>query len=113
MVARCYLIVVRKATATYPLAKIKPLVKGKSWAATRTARDTALALGFDDDDIFDCVVNQLADTHFYKTMEADQKPGHMQDVYRITYEGQRLYVKLQIIDEVAIVISFKEDESGS
>ena len=77
-----------------------------SWYLTESARDTATELGFDEEDIYDCVVNCLAETHFYKTMAATAKAGLMQDVYYITYYKQRLYVKLQMNIQ-AVVISFK------
>ncbi len=51
-------------------------------------------------------------SHFYKTMAAEQKAGLMQDVYKITYEGQRIYLKLQINQTgIAVIVSFKQDES--
>jgi hypothetical protein len=53
------------------------------------------------------VVNGIDETHFYKTMASTSKLGLMQDVYYITYEGERLYVKLQVSVE-AVVVSFKE-----
>ncbi len=84
-------------------------MKDRSWILTESARDTATQLGFDEEDIYDCIVNYLEETHFYKTMEATKKIGLMQDVYYITYESQRLYVKLQVNVD-AVVISFKEQE---
>ena len=84
-------------------------MKDGSWLLTESARDTATELGFDGDDVYDCIVNFLEETHFYKTMEAKLKPGLMQDVYYITYESVRLYVKLQVNVE-AVVISFKEED---
>lgn len=74
---------------------------------TLSAEETALELGFDDEDVYDCIVNHLAETHFYKTMESEKRQGQMQDVYYITYQDQRLYVKLQV-NVGAIVVSFKE-----
>jgi len=98
--------------ATYRLEDIKALIRRGRWFATDTALGTALALGFDDEDIQDCIVNQLADTHLYKTMPSRDMPNRWQDVYRITYEGQNVYLKLQISYGRAGVVSFKEDESG-
>jgi hypothetical protein len=69
-------------------------------------------MGFDDESIVECVVEHLADSHFYKTMPAASVPGLMQDVYKIAFEGQRVYLKLQINrSQNAVVISFKQDES--
>jgi hypothetical protein len=93
---------------TYPLDLIKGLMKEGDWFLTVPAEDSALELGFDEEDVYDCIVNNLAETHFYKTMESDKKPGLMQDVYYITYQGHRLYVKLQVRVK-AVVISFKEE----
>jgi hypothetical protein len=92
---------------THDLALIKGLMKDGSWTVTVTALDTAVELGFDDEDIYDCIVHHLEETHFYKTMESEKKPGLTQDVYYITYQDLHLYVKLQVVVN-AVVISFKE-----
>jgi hypothetical protein len=92
---------------TYPLSAIKGLVREGDWVLTGAASETAVDLGFDDEDVADCIVNYLEETHFYKTMESEKKQGLMQDVYYITYQAQRLYVKLQI-NVRAVVVSFKE-----
>jgi hypothetical protein len=91
---------------SYDLSLIKGLMRDGDWLLTVTAMDTALELGFDEEDVFDCIVNHVVDTHFYKTMESEKKPGLMQDVYYITYLGERLYVKLQV-NVQAVVVSFK------
>jgi hypothetical protein len=92
---------------TYSLEAIKGLMKDGSWYLTEAALDTATELGFDDEDVYDCVVNCLQETHFHKTMAATAKAGLMQDVYYIAYANERLYVKLQVNVE-AVVVSFKE-----
>ena len=74
---------------------------------TETASDAVLELGFESEDVYDCIVNHMADSHFYKSMESEKKPGLMQDVYHITYDEKPLYVKLQV-NVNAVVISFKE-----
>ena len=81
---------------TYPLGQVKGLMRDGSWIITSEAVDTAGELGFDEDDVYDCVVNHLSETHFYKTMPSEKKASCMQDVYHITYGGARLYVKLQV-----------------
>lgn len=92
---------------TYALGLVKGLMKEESWILTEIARDTATALGFDGEDVYDCIVNHLEDTHFYKTMESEKRQGLFQDVYHITYGGFRLYIKLQVNVD-AVVVSFKE-----
>ena len=98
--------------ASYPLPKLKELVRSEKYRVTVTAFKTAALMGFLDDDIVDCILNHLSSTHFYKTMPADKAAGLMQDVYKITYESKRVYLKLQINKAgVAVIVSFKEDES--
>lgn len=82
-------------TPTYPLALVKGLMRDGDWALTSVALDNALELGFDEEDVYDCVVNELQEMHFYKTMASEKKHGLMQDVYFIAYENRRLYVKLR------------------
>lgn len=71
-------------------------------------------MGFDDADICDCVLIWLSASHFYKSMPAERMPGLWQDVYKLAYQGTRVYLKLQIgFSGQSIIISFKEDESPS
>jgi hypothetical protein len=95
--------------ATYPLDWVKQLFGQNRWMVTFTAQNSALNLGLDADNIFDCIMNHLAETHFYKTMPAEENPELMQDVYRITYQDRRIYLKLQVVGDWANVISFKEE----
>ncbi len=98
--------------ASYALLLVKELVKEGKYLVTFSALQSAALMGFLDEDITDCIVNFLEPTHFYKTMAAEQKPGMMQDVYKITFEGKRVYLKLQINQSgLAVIVSFKEDES--
>jgi MqsR (Motility quorum-sensing regulator) toxin of toxin-antitoxin system len=94
---------------TCSLREIKQLFKARKWRITVTAQATALELEFDDGDIFDCIVNCLKETHFYKTMPALKRPGLMQDVYRVAYKDCRIYLKLQIVNDCAVVTSFKKE----
>lgn len=84
-------------------------MKDGDWILTSLALDTAMELGFDEEDVYDCVVNELQETHFYKTMASEKKHNLMQDVYYITYQTKRMYVKLQVSVK-AVVVSFKEDD---
>jgi hypothetical protein len=98
--------------ASCSLVAIKQLVSEGRYLITVTALESAALMGFDDESIVECVAGQLAETHFYKTMPASSVPGLMQDVYKISFEGQRVYLKLQINrSRSAVVISFKQDES--
>ena len=99
---------------SYPLEQIKRFLDEGNFRITLTALETAALMNFLDDDIVDCVTNYLSESHFYKTMPATQISGLMQDVYKIRYEGRRVYIKLQINEAgCAVVVSFKEDESSA
>lgn len=95
----------------YRLVEVQNLVALGQYYLTATARQDALKLEFDYEDVRDCI-QALQDSHFYKSMPADKAPGLWQDVYKITFEGTRIYLKLQINRSgQAVTISFKEDES--
>jgi|SRR5271154_1677114 len=96
----------------YPLLQFKELVKQGKYRITVSVFQTAALMGFLDQDIVECIVEFVQPSHFYKTMAAELRAGLMQDVYKITYEGKRVYLKLQINDSgSAVIVSFKEDES--
>jgi motility quorum-sensing regulator / GCU-specific mRNA interferase toxin len=100
--------------AIYDLGLIKSLVTQNRYLITRSALQTALEIGFDDADIVECIVEELAESHFYKTMPATtvKAIGLWQDVYRIYFRSQHVYLKLQINAQTkAVIISFKEDAS--
>jgi hypothetical protein len=97
---------------TFELCEIQESIKQDKFYITEVATTTAASIGFMDEDIKECIVNDLKETHFYKTMPSMKITGLMQDVYKITYQGTRVYLKLQINKGGnAVVISFKEDES--
>jgi hypothetical protein len=94
---------------SYDLALVKGLMRDGDWILTVSAMDAALALGFDEEDVFDCIVNHVEATHFYKTMVSEKRPGLMQDVYYVTYLKETLYVKLQV-NVKQVVVSFKKKD---
>lgn len=97
-----------KRIPTYDLAEIQRQIRAGRYLITRSSRDGAELLGLDESDVVACV-GALTRADFYKSMPALELPGRWQDVYRPTYLGQALYVKLQQrVDGFAVVISFKE-----
>src|SRR5712692_8342389 len=84
--------------ATYHLGLIKSLVIQNRYLITRSALQTALQIEFDESDIVECIVEELGESHFYKTMLATSVKASSlwQDVNRIYFTGQRVYLKLQI-----------------
>lgn len=93
-----------------PLERVQELIGTRRYRLTAIAAKGAGELGFDEDDIVDCVL-ALTPEAFYKPMPAEKLPGAWQDVYRPTHLGIPLYVKLQIVgerpDELAVIIQFK------
>ena len=99
---------------SYPLEQIRQLVRERKFRITETALQGAALMNFLDEEIIECVTICLVESHFYKTMPAERVPGLMQDVYKIRYEGERVYLKLQISKSGhAVVIAFKADESST
>lgn len=109
MVRQCYHLDVSGDRApSYDLKALQDLVADGRYWITKVALNGAAELLMDEDDIKVCVLG-LALDDFYKTMPAEQLAGRMQDVYRPTFQGERLYVKLQLgIQQNTVVISFKK-----
>jgi len=95
--------------STYDLAAAKRLIAAGSYYITGSALTGAMQLALDGEDIVACVL-ALDESDFYKTMPSLSKQGFSQDVYKPTYEGNHIYLKLQIDGDLA-VISFKQYES--
>jgi motility quorum-sensing regulator / GCU-specific mRNA interferase toxin len=82
-------------------------VRAGAFQITNRARFDAAELGFDEEAITRCVLT-LTGAEFYKTMPSKMVSGLWQDVYRPVFEGEALYVKLQIAHAGgSVVISFK------
>ena len=95
-----------KGTPHRKLAIIKALVSSGQVRTTQSAREGAVALGFDFDSML-AVVQALTATDFYKSMTTHHDHRIWQDVYRpITPAGQ-VYLKLTVIDDL-LIVSFKE-----
>jgi motility quorum-sensing regulator / GCU-specific mRNA interferase toxin len=59
--------------------------------------------------VFD-VVKRLKEGHLYKSMTSHNDHTLWQDVYRIALGGNRIYLKLQIQNEEAVIVSFKQED---
>ena len=95
---------------TYPLQLVKHLIATARRVITLSSQQSAGELGLDEQDIVECIAT-LAERCFYKSMQSEKRPGTWQDVYRPTFAGFDLYVKVQIIgtspNDTVVVISFK------
>lgn len=97
----------------YDLDQIKYLLRVRQFDITREAGRTASDLGITEDDLYD-LIRELTPVNLYKTMPAEDErfKGHMQDVYHVEFEGRRVYLKLQLLNngDFLRVISCKENE---
>ena len=102
----------RGEVPSYSLPDICRLIREQRYQITRSATLAADKLGLKDRHILECVLSLHPDD-FYKTMPSEKRPELWQDVYRPTYDGIWLYVKVQILTSrrtdarTAVVISFK------
>lgn len=94
---------------TYDLQQLQQLVGQGELSRTITAAAThgASSIRFTADHIIEAVL-LLTLRDFHKTMESERIPGLWQDVYRLEYRQQEVYIKLQIgSDGRAYVVQFK------
>jgi motility quorum-sensing regulator/GCU-specific mRNA interferase toxin len=96
-----------KLSPHYGLADVEELIELGRVRATRSAREGAVALGIDFPGMV-AVVAKLTMREFYKSMTTHADHTIWQDVYHAEAPGgQRIYLKLTIIDSV-LIVSFKE-----
>jgi hypothetical protein len=95
---------------TYSLGEISRLISEGKVFVTSGALQDAGAYQLTEEDICECILDHLSESDFYKTMPALHlhNRGKMQDVYHCDYAGVQWYIKLQIKNKQAVVISFKE-----
>lgn len=97
-----------KGTPHRKLAVVKALVKTGHVKATASAFNGARELGINNLAGMCDVVLALTPSDFYKSMTTHADHRVWQDVYRAkTANGDEVYVKLTVIDDV-LIVSFKE-----
>jgi motility quorum-sensing regulator/GCU-specific mRNA interferase toxin len=97
-----------KSTPHCKLAVVKDLVAAGQVRATASAFNGARELGIDDLDGMCAVVLALTSNDFCKSMTTYSDHRIWQDVYRgKTADGDEVYLKLTVIDDV-LIVSFKE-----
>lgn len=70
----------------------------------------AVELGYSEAHEIIDVVKKIEQTDFCKSMTSIKKPGLWQDVYKMRFEGKKLYIKLQLgATGKAVLVSFKKD----
>lgn len=95
-----------KGTPHCKLAVVKAMVSAGQVRTTKSAREGAVALGFDFDGML-AVIQALTTTDFHKSMTTHAGHRVWQDVYRPTTPAGEVYLKLIVIDDV-LIVSFKE-----
>ena len=97
-----------KGTPHCKLSKVKNLVETGKVRATASAFNGARELGINDLAGMCAVVLSLTAANFYKSMTTHADHRIWQDVYRTkTTNGDEVYLKLTVIDDV-LIVSFKE-----
>lgn len=97
-----------KRTPHYALDSIKvTFTTAASVRMTKTAQDTAFALGFFLVDVVR-LIQSMTREQFYKSMTTLADHRIWQDVYHVPFEGLVLYVKFTTDAQGYLVISFKE-----
>ncbi len=92
----------------YSLDLIKELISQDQWRITRQAYITAYKdFEFVDEDILKVILG-LAPKDFYKSMTSYDNFKLWQDVYRPKIQSTGAYIKLNILDENTVIISFKK-----
>jgi motility quorum-sensing regulator / GCU-specific mRNA interferase toxin len=102
---------VEKRKPTFDLTRLKAAfarVTDLGAATTATAFRDAQELGFSRDDMIEAI-QSLRASDFYKSMTAYANPRLWQDVYRVRFRGQELYVKFTSKPGGGyVLLSFKE-----
>ena len=97
-----------KGTPHNKLTAVKALIEAGRVRATASAFNGARELGIDNLDGMCVVVLSLTSANFHKSMTTNADHRIWQDVYRgNTLDGQEVYLKLTVIDDV-LIVSFKE-----
>jgi motility quorum-sensing regulator/GCU-specific mRNA interferase toxin len=95
-----------KFTPHCKLPVVKALVAAGQVRTTQTAREGAVALGFDLEGML-AVIQALTMADFHKSMTTNADHRVWQDVYRPTTAVGEVYLKLTVIEDV-LIVSFKE-----
>lgn len=101
-----------KRKPTYALDTFIAWARGDGFTVTRTALQSAIALGFTRADMVG-IIGTMMPSHFYKSMTSYADHRVWQDVYHVPSHEGLLYVKFQA-DLVTdfVLLSFKEQADG-
>ena len=94
-----------KSKPTYLLSHVKEL----KITLTNKARNTAHSIGFTDTEVKDVILYLTFKDFDKSTTESYHHHQIWQDVYKITINDRKLYIKFKIHNNEVLVTSFKED----
>lgn len=95
----------------HSLAGMRAKIRFGHCQITRYAQDDAAQLGFDEEDIKECI-SALTPEEFHKTVISDVVEGDLLDVYKTVFCGKAIYTKLTLgVARKTVVISFHSDTS--
>lgn len=100
----------QKKTPHYKLNMIKALIRSDKFIITGSARKTAAEdFAFTEEQIVKFILN-LDRKDFYKSMTSYNDHSLWHDVYKCQLsEDLKAYIKLQIVSETTVIVSFKEE----
>jgi len=103
-----------KKKSHYNLSELKELINSKhTREITRSARRTAAAFGYADDEDIAMKLLELKQKHFYVSKTAHYDSSLWHDYYKLPQESFTLFIKLQLgNDGRCYVTSFKKDEEN-
>ena len=101
-----------KRRAHYNLDRVKAFVQRGAFRVTRSALICARCdFAFTEPQELADLVMELSNAQLYKSMTTIADPTVWQDVYHGNVNGIAAYIKLQIVSETTVIISFKKLES--
>ncbi len=96
----------------YGLVKVQSLIAEGKYEATRAALRSAVNdFGLTEERDLGACVQSLSMKNFYKSMTTKADSRLWQDVYRMAIKGTDAYIKVQILNDGAVIISFKKWET--
>ncbi len=96
----------------YALLKVQRLIAEGKYEATKTAlRSAANDFGLSQERELGACVRNLSINNFHKSMTTKADSRLWQDVYRMSVKGTDAYIKVQILNDGTVIISFKKWET--
>ncbi|PJZ59590.1 type II toxin-antitoxin system MqsR family toxin [Leptospira adleri] len=99
-----------KKICHYSLKLVKKLISENKYIITRNAQKTAFErFGFSEEEILKEII-ELESMYFYKSMTSHNDHRLWQDVYKKEIINIKAYIKIQIVNQNTVIISFKGAE---